>query len=80
MDIRSSDEYGRIRQWVTATDCAVEDPERVKGWGRRPRQRIPQRRVSIRLRDHASPNRYAAQQTGVPVVLAEKPADVADLR
>ena len=30
-----SAEYGRIRQWVTATDCAVEDPDRVKGWGGR---------------------------------------------
>ena len=31
----SSAEYGRIRQWVTAILCAVEDPERVKGWGGR---------------------------------------------
>jgi DNA-binding transcriptional ArsR family regulator len=29
----SADEYGRIRQWVTAADCAAEDPGRVKGWG-----------------------------------------------
>ena len=28
-------EYGLIRQWMTATLCAAEDPERVKGWGRR---------------------------------------------
>ena len=31
----SSAEYGLIRQWMTATLCAAEDPERVKGWGRR---------------------------------------------
>ena len=30
-----SAEYGLIRQWVTATDCAAADPERVRGWGRR---------------------------------------------
>jgi hypothetical protein len=24
-----------IRQWLTAILCAAEDPERVKGWGRR---------------------------------------------
>ena len=30
-----SAEYGLIRQWMTATLCAAEDPERVKGWGRR---------------------------------------------
>jgi hypothetical protein len=35
VDNRSSDEYGRIRQWVTATDCAAGDPERVKRWGGR---------------------------------------------
>ena len=28
-------EYGLIRQWLTAILCAAEDPERVKGWGRR---------------------------------------------
>ena len=28
-------EYGLIRQWMTAILCAAEDPERVKGWGRR---------------------------------------------
>ena len=28
-------EYGHTRQWMTATLCAAEDPERVKGWGRR---------------------------------------------
>ncbi len=31
----SSAEYGLIRQWVTAILCAAEDPERVRGWGRR---------------------------------------------
>ena len=31
----SSAEYGLIRRWMTAIDCAVEDPERVKGWGGR---------------------------------------------
>ena len=31
----SSAEYGLIRQWLTAILCALEDPERVKGWGRR---------------------------------------------
>jgi hypothetical protein len=30
-----SAEYGLIRQWVTGTDCAAEDPERVRRWGRR---------------------------------------------
>ena len=30
-----SAEYGLIRQWLTAILCAAEDPERVKGWGRR---------------------------------------------
>ena len=35
VDIWSSAEYGRIRQWLTAILCAAEDPERVKGWGRR---------------------------------------------
>jgi hypothetical protein len=28
-------EYGLIRQWMTAADCAIGDPERVKGWGGR---------------------------------------------
>jgi DNA-binding transcriptional ArsR family regulator len=28
-------EYGLIRQWMTATLCAAEDPERAKGWGGR---------------------------------------------
>jgi len=28
-------EYGHIRRWVTATACALEDPERVRGWGGR---------------------------------------------
>jgi DNA-binding transcriptional ArsR family regulator len=28
-------EYGLIRQWMTAILCAAEDPQRVKGWGRR---------------------------------------------
>ena len=31
----SSAEYGRIRQWLTVILCAAEDPQRVKGWGRR---------------------------------------------
>lgn len=35
VDIWSSAEYGRIRQWLTVILCAAEDPERVKGWGRR---------------------------------------------
>jgi hypothetical protein len=29
----SVDEYGHIRRWMTAVACALEDPERVKGWG-----------------------------------------------
>ena len=28
-------EYGLIRQWMTAVDCAIRDPQRVKGWGGR---------------------------------------------
>ena len=28
-------EYGLIRQWMTAVLCAAEDPERIRGWGRR---------------------------------------------
>jgi hypothetical protein len=28
-------EYGRIREWLTAADCAVQDPGRVKDWGGR---------------------------------------------
>ena len=31
----SSAEYGLIRMWLTAILCAAEDPERVRGWGRR---------------------------------------------
>jgi hypothetical protein len=31
----SSAEYGLVRQWMTATSCAAEDSERVKGWGHR---------------------------------------------
>jgi hypothetical protein len=31
----SGAEYGLIRQWLTMILCALEDPERVKGWGRR---------------------------------------------
>ena len=31
--IGGADEFGLIRQWMTAVDCAVQDPERVKGWG-----------------------------------------------
>jgi hypothetical protein len=34
-DDRGADEFGTIRQWVTGTDCAAADPERVRGWGRR---------------------------------------------
>ncbi len=30
-----SAEYGLTRRWVTGTDCAAGDPERVRGWGRR---------------------------------------------
>lgn len=34
MDISASPtEYGLIRQWMTAVDCAAGDPERVRGWG-----------------------------------------------
>jgi DNA-binding transcriptional ArsR family regulator len=33
--IDGADEFGTIRGWVTGTDCAAADPERVKGWGRR---------------------------------------------
>ena len=28
-------EYGLTREWLTAVLCAAEDPERVRGWGRR---------------------------------------------
>ena len=31
----SSAEYGLIRQWMTAVDCAVQDLERVESWGGR---------------------------------------------
>jgi hypothetical protein len=34
-DLGGADEFGFIRQWVTGTGCAVADPERVRGWGRR---------------------------------------------
>jgi len=30
-----AEEFGLIRRWVTGTDCAVADPERVRRWGRR---------------------------------------------
>jgi hypothetical protein len=30
-----ADEFGLIRQWITSVDCAVRDPERIKGWGGR---------------------------------------------
>jgi hypothetical protein len=30
-----SAEYGHTRRWVTAIACALEDPERVMGWGGR---------------------------------------------
>jgi len=33
--INGADEFGLIRQWVTGTECAAADPERVSGWGRR---------------------------------------------
>ena len=33
--IDDADQFGLIRQWMTAILCAAEDPERVKGWGRR---------------------------------------------
>jgi DNA-binding transcriptional ArsR family regulator len=33
--IDGADSFGLIRQWVTGTDCAVADSERIKGWGRR---------------------------------------------
>jgi hypothetical protein len=33
--IDGADEFGLIRQWVTGTSCAVADPDRVRGWGRR---------------------------------------------
>ena len=33
--IDGADQFGFIRRWVTATDCAAADPDRVKGWGRR---------------------------------------------
>ncbi|MGH3235856.1 MAG: hypothetical protein ACRDOH_21905 [Streptosporangiaceae bacterium] len=30
-----ADQFGLIRRWVTGTDCAVADPDRVRRWGRR---------------------------------------------
>ena len=30
-----ADDYGLVRRWMTAVACALEDPERVKGWGGR---------------------------------------------
>ncbi|MGH3194003.1 MAG: hypothetical protein ACRDOL_43450, partial [Streptosporangiaceae bacterium] len=33
--IDGADEFRLIRQWMTTILCAAEDPERVKGWGRR---------------------------------------------
>jgi hypothetical protein len=33
--IDDADEYGLIRRWMTAVACALEDPERVRGWGGR---------------------------------------------
>ena len=33
--IDGADEYGLIRRWMTAVACALEDPERVRGWGGR---------------------------------------------
>jgi hypothetical protein len=34
-DTSGADQFGFIRQWVTGTDCAAADPERVRRWGRR---------------------------------------------
>jgi hypothetical protein len=33
--IDGADEFGLIRLWITAVDCAVRDPDRVRGWGGR---------------------------------------------
>jgi hypothetical protein len=33
--IDGADEYGLIRRWMTAVDCAVQDPERIRRWGGR---------------------------------------------
>jgi hypothetical protein len=33
--IGGADEFGTVRQWVTATGCAAADPERARRWGRR---------------------------------------------
>jgi hypothetical protein len=33
--IDGADEFGLIRLWMTAVDCAVRDPEWIKGWGGR---------------------------------------------
>jgi DNA-binding transcriptional ArsR family regulator len=33
--IDGADPFGLIRQWVTGTDCAAVDPDRVRGWGLR---------------------------------------------
>jgi hypothetical protein len=33
--LTSADEYGLIRMWMTAILCALDDPERIRGWGRR---------------------------------------------
>ena len=34
-DSGAAAEYGLIRQWMTAVDCAIRDPQRVRGWGGR---------------------------------------------
>ena len=39
--IDGADEYGLIRRWMTAVACALEDPERVRGWGGRADRRPP---------------------------------------
>ena len=31
--IGGADEYGLIRQWMTAVDCAAADPDRAREWG-----------------------------------------------
>jgi hypothetical protein len=33
--IDGADEFGLIRRWMTAVACALEDPDRVRGWGGR---------------------------------------------
>jgi DNA-binding transcriptional ArsR family regulator len=33
--IDSADAFGLIRMWITAVDCAVRDPDRIREWGGR---------------------------------------------